>query len=134
SVIVENRSGAGYSIAAQSVMRGEHDGYTLLASETGFYTRRSDQTGLLRHLAAGTDPGMAKPGRSARKDSHWRPHAYVERAAFARRKIPITIRRALIPTISTCTRAASIRFIMLPRGRCNGRPTRSAVTATAIRY
>ena len=38
SVIVENRSGAGYSIAAQSVMRGEHDGYTLLASETGFYT------------------------------------------------------------------------------------------------
>lgn len=34
SVIVENRSGAGYSIAAQSVMRGEHDGYTLLASET----------------------------------------------------------------------------------------------------
>jgi Tripartite tricarboxylate transporter family receptor len=38
SVVVENRSGAGYSIAAQSVMRGEHDGYTLLASETGFYT------------------------------------------------------------------------------------------------
>src|SRR5262249_48739506 len=38
SVIVENRGGAGYSIAAQSVMRSEHDGYTLLASETGFYT------------------------------------------------------------------------------------------------
>src|SRR5262245_16966567 len=38
SVIVENRSGAGYSIAAQSVMRAEHDGYTLPASETGFYT------------------------------------------------------------------------------------------------
>jgi tripartite-type tricarboxylate transporter receptor subunit TctC len=38
SVIVENRGGAGYSIAAQSVMRAEHDGYTLLASETGFYT------------------------------------------------------------------------------------------------
>src|SRR5262249_16499100 len=38
SVIVENRSGAGYSIAAQAVMRAEHDGYTLLASETGFYT------------------------------------------------------------------------------------------------
>jgi tripartite-type tricarboxylate transporter receptor subunit TctC len=37
-VIVENRGGAGYSIAAQSVMRAEHDGYTLLASETGFYT------------------------------------------------------------------------------------------------
>ena len=36
SVIVENRGGAGYSIAAQSVM--QHDGYTLLASETGFYT------------------------------------------------------------------------------------------------
>ena len=31
SVIVENRGGAGYSIAAQSVMRAEHDGYTLLA-------------------------------------------------------------------------------------------------------
>jgi tripartite-type tricarboxylate transporter receptor subunit TctC len=38
SVVVENRGGAGYSIAAQSVMRAEHDGYTLLASETGFYT------------------------------------------------------------------------------------------------
>jgi len=37
-VIVENRGGAGYSIAAQSVMRAEHDGYTLLASETGLYT------------------------------------------------------------------------------------------------
>jgi tripartite-type tricarboxylate transporter receptor subunit TctC len=38
SVIVENRGGAGSSIAAQSVMRAEHDGYTLLAAETGFYT------------------------------------------------------------------------------------------------
>ena len=38
NVIVENRGGAGYSIAAQSVMRAERDGYTLLASETGFYT------------------------------------------------------------------------------------------------
>src|SRR5262252_6791967 len=38
SVIVENRGGAGYIIAAQSVLRAEHDGYTLLASETGFYT------------------------------------------------------------------------------------------------
>src|SRR5258708_12632482 len=38
SVSVENRGGAGSSIAAQSVMRAEHDGYTLLASETGFYT------------------------------------------------------------------------------------------------
>jgi tripartite-type tricarboxylate transporter receptor subunit TctC len=38
SVIVENRGGAGYAIAAQSVIRAEHDGYTLLASETGFYT------------------------------------------------------------------------------------------------
>ena len=38
SVIVENRGGAGYSIAAEIVMRAEHDGYTLLASETGFYT------------------------------------------------------------------------------------------------
>jgi tripartite-type tricarboxylate transporter receptor subunit TctC len=38
SVIVENRGGAGYAIAAQSVLRAERDGYTLLASETGFYT------------------------------------------------------------------------------------------------
>jgi tripartite-type tricarboxylate transporter receptor subunit TctC len=38
SVIVENRGGAGYSIAAEFAMRAEHDGYTLLASETGFYT------------------------------------------------------------------------------------------------
>src|SRR5262245_33527480 len=46
--------------------------------------RRSDQTGRLRHLAAGADPGMAKRRRSARKDSHRRPHAYVERAAHSR--------------------------------------------------
>ncbi|HEY2535194.1 MAG TPA: tripartite tricarboxylate transporter substrate binding protein [Xanthobacteraceae bacterium] len=38
SVVVENKGGAGYSIAAQAVMRAEHDGYTLLASETGFST------------------------------------------------------------------------------------------------
>jgi tripartite-type tricarboxylate transporter receptor subunit TctC len=38
SVIVENRGGAGYAIAAQAVMRAKHDGYTLLASEIGFYT------------------------------------------------------------------------------------------------
>jgi tripartite-type tricarboxylate transporter receptor subunit TctC len=38
TVIVENRGGAGYAIAAQSVLRAEHEGYTLLASETGFYT------------------------------------------------------------------------------------------------
>jgi tripartite-type tricarboxylate transporter receptor subunit TctC len=38
SVIVENRGGAGYSIAAEFVMRTEHDGYTLLSSEIGFYT------------------------------------------------------------------------------------------------
>ena len=38
NVIVENRGGAGYALAAQSVLRSEHDGYTLLASETGFYT------------------------------------------------------------------------------------------------
>lgn len=38
SVIVENRGGAGSSIAAQSVLRATHDGYTLLAAETGFYT------------------------------------------------------------------------------------------------
>jgi len=38
SVIVENKGGAGYSIAAEYVLRAEHDGYMLLASETGFYT------------------------------------------------------------------------------------------------
>src|SRR5512141_2025323 len=38
SVIVENRGGAGYALATQAVMRAEHDGTTLLASETGFYT------------------------------------------------------------------------------------------------
>lgn len=38
SVIVVNRGGAGYAIAAQSVKQAAHDGYTLLASETGFYT------------------------------------------------------------------------------------------------
>jgi tripartite-type tricarboxylate transporter receptor subunit TctC len=38
SVIVENRGGAGYTIAAEFVLRAPHDGYTLIASETGFYT------------------------------------------------------------------------------------------------
>lgn len=38
SVIVVNRGGAGYAIAAQSVKQAAPDGYTLLASETGFYT------------------------------------------------------------------------------------------------
>ncbi len=38
SVIVENRGGAGYAIAAEYVIRAEHDGYTLLASEIGLYT------------------------------------------------------------------------------------------------
>jgi tripartite-type tricarboxylate transporter receptor subunit TctC len=47
-VIVENRGGAGYEIAAQAVLRAEHDGYTLLASETGFYT---------------TQPYLYAPGR-----------------------------------------------------------------------
>src|SRR5260370_40195341 len=37
SVIVENRGGAGYSVAAQSVVRADHDGYTPLASETRFF-------------------------------------------------------------------------------------------------
>src|ERR1700757_3580655 len=34
----ENRGGPGDMIAAQSVLRAEHDGYTLLASEPGFYS------------------------------------------------------------------------------------------------
>jgi tripartite-type tricarboxylate transporter receptor subunit TctC len=38
AVIVENKGGAGYTIAAQAVLHADHDGYTLLASETGFYT------------------------------------------------------------------------------------------------
>jgi tripartite-type tricarboxylate transporter receptor subunit TctC len=38
SVIVENRGGAGHNFAATAVSRAEHDGYTLLSSETGFVT------------------------------------------------------------------------------------------------
>jgi len=38
SVVVENRGGAGYSIAAQAVMRAERDGTTLLASETAIWS------------------------------------------------------------------------------------------------
>jgi tripartite-type tricarboxylate transporter receptor subunit TctC len=38
SVVVENRGGAGHSFGALAVARAEHDGTTLLASETGFVT------------------------------------------------------------------------------------------------
>lgn len=38
SVVVENRGGAGHNFAATAVTRAEHDGTTLLASETGFVT------------------------------------------------------------------------------------------------
>lgn len=38
SIVVENRGGGGHNFAAVAVARAEHDGYTLLASETGFVT------------------------------------------------------------------------------------------------
>jgi len=38
SIVVENKGGAGHNFAAVAVARAEHDGYTLLASETGFVT------------------------------------------------------------------------------------------------
>ena len=46
SVIVENRGGAGYTIATQYVTRAAHDGYTLLASEIGFYTTQPHLYGI----------------------------------------------------------------------------------------
>jgi tripartite-type tricarboxylate transporter receptor subunit TctC len=51
SVIVENRGGAGYSIAAEFVLRAPHDGYTLIASETGFYNPMT-RSGTSRPLPA----------------------------------------------------------------------------------
>jgi len=38
SVVVENRGGAGHAFGALAVAKAEHDGTTLLASETGFVT------------------------------------------------------------------------------------------------
>jgi tripartite-type tricarboxylate transporter receptor subunit TctC len=38
TIVVENRGGAGHNFAAVAVVKAEHDGYTLLASETGFVT------------------------------------------------------------------------------------------------
>jgi tripartite-type tricarboxylate transporter receptor subunit TctC len=38
SIVVENRGGAGHSLAAMAVKSAPADGYTLLASETGFVT------------------------------------------------------------------------------------------------
>jgi tripartite-type tricarboxylate transporter receptor subunit TctC len=37
-VVVENRGGAGHTLAATAVMKNDPDGHTLLASETGFST------------------------------------------------------------------------------------------------
>jgi tripartite-type tricarboxylate transporter receptor subunit TctC len=38
SIVVENRGGAGHNFGALAVVRAEHDGTTLLASETGIVT------------------------------------------------------------------------------------------------
>src|SRR4029078_9158330 len=38
SMVVENRGGAGHSLEAMAVKAAPADGYTLLASETGFVT------------------------------------------------------------------------------------------------
>src|ERR1700755_2714449 len=38
SIVVENRGGAGHSLAATAVKTAAADGYTLLSSETGFAT------------------------------------------------------------------------------------------------
>ena len=38
TIVVENRGGGGHNLAAAAVTKAEHDGYTLLASETSFVT------------------------------------------------------------------------------------------------
>src|SRR5215207_1522484 len=38
SVVIENRAGGAYAVAASAVANTAPDGYTLLATESGFYT------------------------------------------------------------------------------------------------
>ena len=83
SVIVENKGGAGYSIAAQAVMRAEHDGYTLLASETGFYT--TQPLSLCRGQAALRSAEGLRSGRRLRHHSGRASGESVAAGEFGRR-------------------------------------------------
>jgi tripartite-type tricarboxylate transporter receptor subunit TctC len=72
-VIVENRTGAGSSIAAEAVARSAADGYTLLLSTTANVINQSVSPNLkfdfMRDLTP-RDAHWRKPGRAGRRGGH----------------------------------------------------------------
>lgn len=59
NVTIENRAGGAYTIAANAVLATPSDGYTLLATELGFYTTQPHLSKTKRYDATGDFIGVA---------------------------------------------------------------------------
>lgn len=80
NVVVENRPGGSYSIAANAVIAAPADGHTLLVSELGLYTTQPHLT-----TARAYDPFQAFVPVSGLA---WSPLAFVAHPAFAPKSMP----------------------------------------------